>query len=87
MPCYALHILFIWQVVHVTLNRKLRVHFGYLGRFFEDFGPFQALLRVTFTTIVQFMTGRYPLHEQSVGIVQYLRISSTSKRVNYVIIP
>ena len=31
----------------------------------------QALLRVTFTTIVQFMTDRYPLHEQSVGIVQY----------------
>ena len=54
-----------------TLNRKLRVHFGYLGRFFEDFGPFQALLRVTFTTIVEFMTDRYPLHEQSVGIVQY----------------
>ena len=55
MPCYALHILFIWQVVHVTLNRKLRVHFGYLGRFF---GPFQAPLRIIFTTIVQFMTDR-----------------------------
>ena len=34
----ALHILFIWQVVHITLNRKLRVHFGCLGRFFWDFG-------------------------------------------------
>jgi hypothetical protein len=40
MPCYALHILFIWQVVAVTLNRKLGVH--------------------------------YPLHEQSLEIVQYI---------------
>ena len=36
MPCYTLHMLFIWQVVHGTLNRKLRVHFGCLGRFSWD---------------------------------------------------
>ena len=46
MPCYMLHNLFIWQVVHHTLNRKLRVHFGWLRHFFQDFGsktrPFRA---------------------------------------------
>ena len=35
IPGYTLHILscilFIWQVVHGALNRKLRVHFGRLG--------------------------------------------------------
>jgi len=29
------------------------------------------LLRVTFATIVRFMTDRYLLHEQSVKILQY----------------
>ena len=37
------------------------------------FTPCRNPLHVTFTTIVRFMTDRYPLvHEQSVGMVQYL---------------
>ena len=39
VTCYTLHILFIWQVVHGALNRKLRVHFGCLGRFLEILDP------------------------------------------------
>jgi hypothetical protein len=41
-------------------------------RFWTKNSPFWASLQVTFTTIVQFMTDRYPLHEQSVRIVQYI---------------
>jgi len=65
----------ITYIVHVTLNRKLRVHFSASGTFFWRFwikkSFFLAPLHITFATIVQFMTSHYPLHEQLVETLQY----------------
>ena len=60
MACYALRILFIWQVVQGSLNRKLRVHFRCLGRFSGDFGSKIHPFRPRYAYICHLLFGSWP---------------------------
>ena len=54
-----------FKSVHSSLNRKLRVHFGHLGRFLEILDP-KLMIHITKCKSVQFSHPRYPLHEPTV---------------------